>query len=289
VRTKSQNFREPRCNPDKFWGQLSGHAPGFSIRVLLLMPGVLKGKIFSDQVLKKYPEHLNEANQRIENWIVRVKRKGHDGQDQDIISYYDTRDGDLADVVKILIHENEIQMLLMLANHPEIPLSSLHTLPWGQWEGNWLGFQRVKELAVSAYLFFNSAEATGVLDDGRYTQWHGYPNLLRELAISATSMDNPAHLIPHREFFRSCGVVLQSYIPPGASVNDIYVHQNRELLKEYVKTLFSFMYRYDVIVRECGLEPCWEKEIGFTYPINQILKFESKWDEEKRQVVHEWV
>ena len=239
---------------------------------------ISKGKIYSDQVLKKYPEYLDENNQRIENWILRAKRKGYGGKDT--VSY-DTRDGDLADVVKILIHENEIQMLLMLANHPEIPLSSLHNLSWG----HSFGFIRVKESAASAYLFFNSAEATGILDDGRYTQSHYYPILLRELA---TSMDYPAQQIPHREFFKSCGVLKGRDIFSAESAN-IYVHQNRELLKEYMKTLFSLMYRYDVIARECGLEPSWEKEIGYTYPINKVIKVEYKWVEETQDWVYELV
>ena len=240
---------------------------------------ISEGKIYSDQVLKKYPEYLDAANQRIENWILRAKKKGYDGQD--IISY-DTRDGDLADVVKILLHENEIQMLLMLAKHPKIPLSSLHNLSWG----HWFGFSRVKESALSAYLFFNSAEATGILEDGRYARSHLYPNLLRELG---TTMDYPAQQIPHQEFFRSYGILKGGGILCGDSANDIYVHQNRELLKEYMKTLFSLMYRYDVIVRECGLEPSWEKEIGYTYPINEIIRTKSKWVEEKQEMVYELV
>jgi hypothetical protein len=225
---------------------------------------ISEGNIFSDELLKKYPEYLNKENQRIENWVWRAKRK-----------LYDTGDGDLADVVKILLHENEIETLLSMANHPDIPLSLLHELGWG----HSFGFSRVKESAVRAYMFFNSAEATGILEDGRYARSHFYTELLRELR---NSMDYPAQQVPHQEFFNSIMDGSAQGGRDGISENpgkNIYVHhwQNRALLQEYMKTLFSLMYRYDLIMRECGSEPDWELDIGRCYPVNKVVRIEQKW------------
>jgi hypothetical protein len=248
--------------------------------------------LFPDELLKKHPKYLNEKNQRMENWILRAKKTQYDahGNTAGFTISYDTGDGDLADVVKILLHENEIETLLIMANHPEVPLASLHNLGWG----HSFGFSRVKDLAVRAYLFFNSAEATGILDDGRYTRSHSYSKLLGELG---ESMDYPAQQVPHQEFFRSCGLYGDEFFLNSArrgrvilsedTSRDIYVHQNRPLLNEYMKTLFSLLYRYDVVMQECGLEPLWELEIGRSYPIDRIMKIEHKWVEEKQEWVSE--
>lgn len=248
------------------------------------------GNIFSDDILKKYPNYLNVKNQRMEHWLLRAKKKQYDADGNpagDNVSY-DTGDGDLADVVKILIHENEMEILLIMANHPGIPLASLHDIGWG----HSFGFSRVKESAVRAYIFFNSAEATGILENGRYARSYFYSLLLRELG---ESMDYSAQQIPHQEFFRSCGIygngsfvaspLREKYRFVEDWAKNLYVHQNYALLKEYMKTLFSLMYRYDMIMQECGLEPLWELEIARSYPIHKIIKIEDKWVEEREQWV----
>ena len=105
------------------------------------------GKIFSDEIRDRYPDYLNESNQRIEYWIARA----HRGDKNDPRSY-DRLDVRLADVVKVLLYENQLSTLLMLAHHPDISIGHLHTLSWRHRPG----FERVKESSIHAYIFFNS-------------------------------------------------------------------------------------------------------------------------------------
>ncbi|KAF8873178.1 hypothetical protein CPB84DRAFT_1690912 [Gymnopilus junonius] len=118
------------------------------------------GNLFSDELIAKYPEYLNRNNQKIEYWIERAANNVH------FPMHYNTGSGDLADVVKVLLCENQMETLLMLAQHPSVPLGNLHNLSWG----HHFGFSRVKESAARAYLFFNCAEAIGILDIGEYAR-----------------------------------------------------------------------------------------------------------------------
>ena len=152
------------------------------------------GKIFSDEIRDRYPDYLNERNQRIEYWIARASCGGENDPRS-----YDTRDAPLADVVKVLLHENQLSTLLMLAHHPDIPISHLHSLSWG----HHFGFSRVKESAIHAYIFFNGAYAIGILENGSYRELDEYHHLLREIAVN---MDFPAQQIPHTQFLTRCGV-----------------------------------------------------------------------------------
>jgi len=44
-------------------------------------------------------------------------------------------------------------------------------------------------------------------------------------------------------------------------VRSIDIHDDLPQLREYLKKLFSLLYRYDVVMRECGLDPKWEEEV----------------------------
>ena len=256
---------------------------------------VSEGDLFPDVLKSKYPDYLNDKNQRVEFWIRRAKGRrsepeldSTDSDDRASIDY-NTGHGDLADVVKILLYENQMEALLMMANHPEIPIKHLHHLSWG----HHFGFSRVKESAVRAYMFFNSAEATGILSNGQYTLSGEYGRLLAELG---TSMDFCAQQTPHQEFFRSCGVYGRSFLLKGGKswldrdwAESIYVHNNYVVWKDYMKTLFALMYRYDVLMCACGETPDWEREIAQSYPINRVVKVEDKWVEEEQQWSYELV
>jgi hypothetical protein len=175
---------------------------------------------------------LNEENQWIKYWIASAKPENS----------YRTSNGDLADVVKILIHENQLSTLLMLAQHPEIPLHSLYNLSWG----HHFGFSRVAESALHAYIFFNLTSATGILSDGKYKEADEYPRLVSSLT---DSMDYDGQQVPHRIFFN------EFRIPGGKWDRLPAVHQDLFRLRKYVKELFAMLYRFDVVTRECGLDP----------------------------------
>jgi hypothetical protein len=231
-----------------------------------------EGNLFSDELKKKYPDFLNDKNQRIEYWIWRAKL-GVSSSDRmkngEEIVGYGWAEGDLAYVVEILLYENEMSTLIMMAHHPEIPIAHLHTLSCGYYPG----FYRVRQLALWAYMFFNSAEATDILANGEYTHSDSYGSLLREVT---TFMDQT----PHLHFLQSCGLFDETGSFKTYSIHNLnpdwmqglYVHTNFDSLHEYLKTLFSLLYRYDLLLRECEIEPGWELELARVYPINKVIK-----------------
>ena len=50
------------------------------------------------------------------------------------------------------------------------------------------------------------------------------------------------------------------------------VHGDMEAMRDYLKTLFALMYRYDVLMRECGMDPKWEEELARCAPLSQVVK-----------------
>jgi hypothetical protein len=122
------------------------------------------------------------------------------------------------------------------------------------------------ETALRAYLYFNAAEATDTLANGEYTRADEYRWLLMEegMLVNYPGLQE----VPHHHFLRSCGL----YDKENIEANP-HVHKDLGLLKEYIKTLFAILYRYDLLLRECGIEPGWESEIATWYPINKVIRY----------------
>jgi len=222
-----------------------------------------EGDVFSDELKKKYPEYLNDTNQRIEYWIKSMHREPG-------VYYHSTENEDLADVIKILLYENELPILIMIAHHPNIPIARLREIGYYN-----TGISRVMDSALRAYLYLNVAEATNTLTNGKYTHSLEYGYMLTEVA---TMNYQSAQEIPHHQFLRSCGVYDQGFIGIKGKewewARDLYVHKDFGLLKEYLKTLFALLYRYDLLLRECGIEPRWELEIARRYPMNKVISWD---------------
>lgn len=199
------------------------------------------GKVFSDTLRDKHPEYLNERIQPISYWIRSTRA------DSGSVC------GELMDAVNVLLYENELSTLLMLAHHPEVNMQRLHYYSWG----HHFGFCRAKESAIQAYVFFNAMEAVGCLSNGAYTHTPEYRWLISQIAVS---MDYSGHQVTHEEFLRSCGLL-------GKKAEETLVHAHYEKLQEYLKTLFAIMYRYDVLAKEIGLDPEWEANIKSTHPL----------------------
>ncbi|TEB20454.1 hypothetical protein FA13DRAFT_1644620 [Coprinellus micaceus] len=251
--------------------------------------------VYSNEVKAKHPEYLDGRRQRIENWIERAHRGEASASSQ---RTYSTSHADLADVVKILFAEASMETLLMLANHPEIPLGNLVQLSWG----HHFGWSRVMESALRTYLLFNLILAVGtsggqsgegMLRRGDYTKMESYQYAYRD---ETWSMDHDAQQVPHRKFWKGAreadeaardeldgeggqGPHLGKGDPPQ-------MHLDITKLKEYLKTDFALLYQYDMIIRECGLDPEWEREMVFTlrnmvrgFNINdgQWVESEGKW------------
>ena len=220
---------------------------------------LLAGNLFSDELRDSYPEYLNKRNQRVEYWIERANKLDAKSVVQ---SRYDTGDAELADVVKVLLYENEMETLLMLAQHPLVPINTLNHLSWG----HHFGFSRVMESALRSYMFFNTVAATDILENGVYMTLPEYRSIIRETTFS---MDYPAQQIPHRLFFQQCGMKLDSYRNTTIESvgRDMAVHGDYGRLREHLKLLFALMYRYDTLLRECGLDPKWESQLGYLIPL----------------------
>lgn len=80
---------------------------------------------------------LNPQNQLLQTWID-AAREGHFA-----LTY--TGFINLSNVTKVLIGQNEMEPLLMLARHPNVPIASLHRK-----------FSRLAERALDAYIFLTS-------------------------------------------------------------------------------------------------------------------------------------
>ncbi|KAH7912683.1 hypothetical protein BJ138DRAFT_1147828 [Hygrophoropsis aurantiaca] len=200
---------------------------------------LLSGKLFSDNFRDRHPEYLNRRNQLIQTWIAAAAVHPEYGP------AYCTRDGDLADVVKILLHENELSTLIMLAQHPQIPLHHLHNLSWG----HHFGFSRIGEAALAEYIFFNVVVAKGLVEGGEYKEMDVFRRNLRDIA---GFMDHDAQTLPYRTFFGD----IDPWNPSAADAP-----MNFPRLHEHLKLCFSFLYRYDMILKEYGVLFDWEGEI----------------------------
>ncbi|RDB25681.1 hypothetical protein Hypma_006882 [Hypsizygus marmoreus] len=209
------------------------------------------GKLFSDELRDKYPLYLDETNQRIEYWIERAKPTHASPADPATQKpTYTTSDARLADVVKVLIAENQLTPLLTLAHHPHISMRHLLHLSWG----HHFGWSRVGEAALHAYIIINLFAATHTLESGAYLGTKEYRRLNEELL---SSMDFPAQQIPHREFLEALVKDKETGLPE--------VHHDYAALKRYLARVFELLYRYDMVVRECGVDPEWEGEIVGTF------------------------
>ena len=227
---------------------------------------LLAGNLFSDELRNRYPEYLNNRNQRVEYWIERANKLNVESVVQ---SRYDTRDAELADVVKVLLYENEMESLLMLAQHPRVPIKTLNHLSWG----HHFGFSRVMESALQSYMFFNTVAAMDLLENGVYMAIPEYGSIIRETTFP---MDYPAQQIPHRLFFQQCGIKLDSYQDRTYENvgRDMAVHEDYGRLREHLKLLFVLMYRYDILLRECGLDPEWEGQLVYMFPLRGVVRVE---------------
>jgi hypothetical protein len=194
--------------------------------------------LFSDQLRDKYPNYLGSQNQKLSYWI----RSAHvDGSGNPM---YVTSHGRLADAMKILIHENQMKTLLMLANHPRVPLHHLRYLSWG----HHFGAHRIVETALIPYIFWNFMAASGRLASRAYKN-ETYGEVVK--AVTRT-MDHEAQQVPHWEFY---GV--NTWIGDKDPMPEVDYRR----LHDYLKHLFNIFFRYDMIMVECGTDPTWESEI----------------------------
>ncbi|KAG6915758.1 hypothetical protein DXG01_009995 [Tephrocybe rancida] len=219
-------------------------------------PAPTSGLLFSDELRDRHTEFLNEKNQSIDFWIESAKHGYTPGK-----LVYTTANAGLADAVKVLVSENEMEPIFMLARHPQIPLGTLKFLCWGQ---NY-GFSCIRESALHAYVELNLWAAMGLLERGEYLEMNDYKCMLYN---ALAGLENGRHQIPHRAYFDA--------LPKDEGTGQPIVHRDFAGLKKYLKTNFRLLYRYDMLMKECGLDAEWETEIAnlFAYDIGIGTKLE---------------
>ena len=216
-------------------------------------------KVYPDALLGGIPclgssyqtDTLNSRNQSIEYWVERAPKNNRGARE-----CYNTSHGDLADVTKVLLAANQMPALLKLVQHPLIPLGSLKSLSWG----HSFGFDYVASTALVAYIFFNVLEAIPAASN-----WLELQSYRKALYILTCSGDYDAHTLPHRIFFHT------NANRHNGKPYEFDPKADLSALKEYLKMCFAMLYQYDMLVRECGLDPMWEKEIVFT--LNRLWDF----------------
>ncbi|KAF9430142.1 hypothetical protein BGZ76_000948, partial [Entomortierella beljakovae] len=161
-------------------------------------PSPETGDLFPDDLIdncnKKYPPshpqrvHLNHVNQKIEHWIdsYNPKKEENEGnaqerkQNQTLYYNYYRLDFSLVDAINMLLVENQMYPVLMLANHKSVGLKWLfeydgtHSSVYG-----W-GCGELACLAIRAYVLVNVlAEFPEYCQGMKYQSLGAYSTLLR--------------------------------------------------------------------------------------------------------------
>ncbi|KAG6907331.1 hypothetical protein DXG01_009377 [Tephrocybe rancida] len=197
-------------------------------------PAPTSGLFYSDELRDRHPEFLNERNQSIDFWISSAQNEYIPGK-----LGYTSSNTELADVVKVLVSENEM-----------IPLDTLEIMGWG----HHFGFERIRESVLFAYVEINLWAAMGLLEGSEYLELESYRLMLWN---STYSGDYPGHEVPHRGY--SNALPKDETIAPPLSLP--LLRHDLAGLKEYLKTNISLLYRYDMPMKGCGLEANWEANI----------------------------
>ncbi|KAE8151015.1 hypothetical protein BDV25DRAFT_153387 [Aspergillus avenaceus] len=172
---------------------------------------------------------------------------------------YSTKDGDLADAVKMLLVANEMVALLRLANHEKVPLVTLDNLHWG----HSFGVRHLADVALEAYLLLNIAAAvkanakSGSANESvcltRTKRFKTFTNW------ALADFDYPVQNIPHRLFWGARSIT-DNHIGDWDPLS-LQTDQERKELREYLKMCFELLYRYDLLMKEMGCDPDWNEKI----------------------------
>ncbi|KAH7923509.1 hypothetical protein BV22DRAFT_577422 [Leucogyrophana mollusca] len=204
------------------------------------------GKIFSDELRDRYPEHLDRRYQHIQNWFT-------DGQDFSYSLYHP------AHAVKVLINENEMTSLLTLAQHPRISLLRFRDSCADHYRG---GFSCVARNALDIYLIFNVAAAKGILENGEYKEMRGAQWSIADcVGCRPGSPHDEAEQLPYKSFFNWPPDQASQGWSPDQTINALNAHGDLGRLHDLLKLAFRLLYRYDLVHRECGEAPDWESLI----------------------------
>lgn len=188
------------------------------------------GKLFDDELIDKYPWLLNDNIQRFDYWIARAQASPSNGSPS-----YGTFDDYLAEVIRVLIYEDKMNTLLMLAHHPQIPIRHLFYLS----QAISVGWSTMAEFALQPYIYFNLIVAGGWYQSGVYKQTHSYRRLVESITHG---LDYPLRNAPGWTIFDEYAELSQETLDRP---------DDHERLHEWLKKLFRILYCCDMLQREC--------------------------------------
>jgi hypothetical protein len=182
----------------------------------------------------------------------------------------ETARGDAADGESLKVEAMET--LLLMANHPRMKILELKNMH----HGHHFGVSRVAEEAVKAYIYLNLiiamadggsdiCDSVDTVEGGnegkqkrKFMNCESYEGMLSNVA---GSYDGDAQTLVHRVFF--LGDPAESSWWGQTSSRDVF--GDLEGLREYLKGIWRVMVIYDVVIREAGGDPTWEKECEWAF------------------------
>jgi hypothetical protein len=164
-----------------------------------------------------------------------------------------------------------METLLLMANHSRMKILGLRNMH----HGHHFGVSRVAEEAVKAYIYLNliiamregGSDICDFVDEGgeneggkrrKFMDCESYRRMLMDVA---GSYDGDAQTLVHRVFF--LGDPGESFGWRDVPERDVLVDMER--VREYLKGVWRVMVTYDVVIREAGGDPAWEKECEFAF------------------------
>jgi hypothetical protein len=201
---------------------------------------------FNPELEVRYRVIGNDRHQDIESWTIAT---GDGNTLEESFRNFDMDHYLRVGVIAMLMGENDMDTLLMLANHPKVPLHTLFASSC--WAHEQTSLFRVMETTVSSYLFFNITSATGDLDNGSWKRisWH-----VNRMYTPSPDWDYPADKITHRQFY-----------PLWTARGDAEALENLrpdyQILHDDLKSDFEMMYKWDMLLREMGMKLPWQDGI----------------------------
>lgn len=234
-----------------------------------------KGKVFSDTLLNNRPrtgspdmDPINPTTQSIESWLKHVPKT---------LTPNDAygRAEEYADVIKILLTENELAPLLMLAKHPSCNPAALFS--FGQSFN--FGWSPTIDIALFFYIFLNIVGNTPkLLEDNKYTRMELFQKKIVYQLQRGGQAENELHmrfwaskLKPADPLYSKTGPITRY---PAMTVD---FFEDMAYLKEYLNACWRMLYCADMLMRECGIDSQWDARIVSVF---EEWGFEGKYREE---------
>lgn len=150
------------------------------------------------------------------------------------------------------------------------------------------GWRAVGRMALAFYLLVNTIMAVpGLLQPdaagGGLVAWKRW-NEMRWWFRDPIGTGN-AHMLPHEEFWRAVGLPEEcfQYSCTTIELASVDLFKDMARVQDYLKHCWRLMYGYDMLMRECGMEPDWADlltrsfyERGVELDVEKIKSYSSK-------------